>query len=163
RPELLAAWDRGEAHFAGLHAQTEAWQAELWRALRAHPASAGLRTLAEGLEDAADLPPPAPEQHVFGLSFVARLFAGLIGAPAAGAGAARLRALVRRADLRALLRDARRPERALPVHAQPLRGVLGGSRDGGRAAPAAARERRRARVALGRGRSLSPLGRHRDA
>ena len=75
RPELLAAWDRGEARFAGPHAQTEAWQAELWRTLRAHPRSAGLRTLAEALEGAGELATPAPELHVFGLSYVARIFA----------------------------------------------------------------------------------------
>lgn len=75
RPELLAAWDRGQARFSGLHALTEAWQAELWRALRAHPACGKLRTLAEALDDAVDLAPVADEVHVFGLSYVARIFA----------------------------------------------------------------------------------------
>lgn len=75
RPELLAAWDRGEARFGGPHGATEAWQAELWRALRGMPSSAGLRTLAETLDGTGALAPPAEALHVFGLSYVARIFA----------------------------------------------------------------------------------------
>src|SRR5690606_3419647 len=39
------------------------------------PASAGLRTLAEALEATTELPAPADALHVFGLSYVARIFA----------------------------------------------------------------------------------------
>lgn len=73
RPELLAAWDASRALHAGTpRAANEAWQAELWRALRAHRPDH--RTLAEALDASAALPPPAPELHVFGLSYVARIF-----------------------------------------------------------------------------------------
>ncbi len=78
RPELLAAWDADGARFTGTpHAATERWQRELWRAVRAHPQSEGHRTLAEALEDAREIAPPARELHVFGLSYVARIFARL--------------------------------------------------------------------------------------
>lgn len=80
RPELLAAWDRGETRFGGAHAVTEAWQAELWRALRAHPSSEGHRTLAEALEDRSERQAPGSELHVFGLSYVARIFANFYDA-----------------------------------------------------------------------------------
>ncbi len=75
RPELLGAWDAGESRFAGPHAATEGWQRRLWQAVRAHPKSEGHRTLAEALDDASALEAPAPELHVFGLSYVARIFA----------------------------------------------------------------------------------------
>lgn len=79
RPELLAAWDAGRALHAGTtRGANEAWQAELWRSLRAP--SAGHRTLAEALEGSASLAPPAEELHVFGLSYVARIFSRVYAA-----------------------------------------------------------------------------------
>lgn len=77
RFELLDAWAAGEARFAGTpHAATEAWQAALFRFARGAPAPA--RTLAEAI-DAIEAP-DLPALHVFGLSYVARVFARLFGA-----------------------------------------------------------------------------------
>lgn len=76
RPELLAAWTAGEARFGGTpHAESEAWQRALFHFTRIHPASEGMRTLDEALEEAG--PPPASEVQVFGLSYVARIFSRL--------------------------------------------------------------------------------------
>lgn len=74
RPELLAAWDAGSTRFAGgPHAITEAWQAALWRTVRA-----GATTLAEAVERAG--PSPWSELHVFGLSYVARIYSRVFAA-----------------------------------------------------------------------------------
>jgi exodeoxyribonuclease V gamma subunit len=74
RPELLTGWDAGRPSFDRTdHAATEAWQRALWRAIRTHASGASYTTLAEALDRAGD-EPPARELHVFGLSYVARIF-----------------------------------------------------------------------------------------
>ncbi len=73
RPELLDAWSAGALRFAGTpHAATEAWQAALFRAARE-----GARTLHEAIDAMAPVTAPL---HVFGLSYVARVFARLFRA-----------------------------------------------------------------------------------
>jgi exodeoxyribonuclease V gamma subunit len=75
RPELLADWDRGVLRLGKHHAALESWQRELWRAVRAHPKSASFTTLAEALERGPRV--EVGEIHVFGVSYVARIFARL--------------------------------------------------------------------------------------
>ncbi|MFK7989859.1 MAG: exodeoxyribonuclease V subunit gamma [Sandaracinaceae bacterium] len=77
RPELLDAWSLDEGRFAGgEHAETEAWQRAVFRHARGR--AQGYRTLREAIEQAAE--PPAPELHVFGLSYVARVFSEVFDA-----------------------------------------------------------------------------------
>lgn len=73
RPELLRAWSAGAARFEGTrHADAEAWQRRVWAWMRSE--LPGARTLEEALGEA---PPPEGELHVFGLSYVARVFASV--------------------------------------------------------------------------------------
>ncbi|HJL20184.1 MAG TPA: exodeoxyribonuclease V subunit gamma [Sandaracinaceae bacterium LLY-WYZ-13_1] len=79
RPELLDVWTADGSRFDGdpRHGATERWQAAIWRWLRAHPASVDSRPLSEALAAAPE--PPMRELHVFGLSYVARIFSRLFG------------------------------------------------------------------------------------
>ncbi|MCB9593805.1 MAG: exodeoxyribonuclease V subunit gamma [Sandaracinaceae bacterium] len=77
RPELLEAWAREEARFAGTSSEaTEAWQSTLYRFARSRhwgthaPRARSLTEAVEAME-----PPPFRSLHVFGLSYVARAFA----------------------------------------------------------------------------------------
>ncbi|MEZ4340475.1 MAG: exodeoxyribonuclease V subunit gamma [Sandaracinaceae bacterium] len=77
RAELLETWTAGEARFTGTpHAGTEAWQAALFRFASRTPSPA--RTLGQAIDALED--PALPSLHVFGLSYVARVFARLFGA-----------------------------------------------------------------------------------
>ncbi len=84
RPELVAAWERGEAALADTPlGETERWEQALYRAVRgreqAAPLPQVLRQLARGEGGNPRLP---SELHVFGLSYVARVFQwayGLLG------------------------------------------------------------------------------------
>ena len=94
RPELLDAWTSGRHRFAeGPHASahrgTEAWQSELWRWVREVPGPRAGRalTLSEALAatraragDHAEGGAPMRELHVFGLSYVARVFSQVFAA-----------------------------------------------------------------------------------
>ncbi len=83
RPELIAAWERGAHHLADTPmAETERWQRALYDRLRARepgaPLPEVLRRLAETI-GGGSLPDAV---HVFGLSYVARVFQwayGLLG------------------------------------------------------------------------------------
>lgn len=84
RPELLDDWTAGRVRFDGTpHATTEAWQSALWRWIRTHPVGANARTLSEALEATGATHDGATshleELHVFGLSYVARIFSRLFG------------------------------------------------------------------------------------
>jgi exodeoxyribonuclease V gamma subunit len=72
RPDLLAAWGRGEHPLeATPEAETERWQARLYRELRE------LAPACRTLEEALRAPPPAPARplHVFGLSYLPPVYA----------------------------------------------------------------------------------------
>jgi len=84
RPELLDAWAAGEARFAGTpHAATEAWQAALHRRILEAPWAGAPRTLRAGFAALDEAPFYA--LYVFGLSYVARVFAELFSALSAQA------------------------------------------------------------------------------
>jgi exodeoxyribonuclease V gamma subunit len=77
RPEMLAAWRKGGL-VAGWDEPTQRWQRELWLALFGRAgalAGADMATLPDFFErtEAGALRPPGPA-HVFGISFVARLY-----------------------------------------------------------------------------------------
>lgn len=85
RDDMLTAWAQGGAVFdAGPASTTEAWQAALWRRLRDGDEPP---TLAEALARRASRRSapgePPDEVHVFGLSYVAPLFARILATAAA--------------------------------------------------------------------------------
>jgi exodeoxyribonuclease V gamma subunit len=90
RPEMLDAWQRGQVVCGDAFAGTERWQKRLWRELSARLARReGKRWLT--LHQAFAGPPKIdprklglpPELHLFGISYVARVFQGVLQALAA--------------------------------------------------------------------------------
>ena len=84
RPELIAAWERGELALGDeAMGETERWQQALYRAVRKREQAAPLPEVLRRLTRAETFRAKLPDHlHVFGLSYVARVFQwayGLLG------------------------------------------------------------------------------------
>ncbi len=80
RTQMLEAWEHGQSVLAGTALEnTEAWQRAMWNNARARGRSSEeVFTLAEALRDKLDI--PSGTAHVFGVSYVARVFQHALGA-----------------------------------------------------------------------------------
>ncbi|MFL5307794.1 MAG: exodeoxyribonuclease V subunit gamma [Polyangia bacterium] len=81
RPEMLAAWRAGQA-VGDVDPALQVWQRALWRALHAAGgalATRGAMTLPEVFAQTPENQLRAPAAHLFGISYVARLYGPIFG------------------------------------------------------------------------------------